>query len=292
MSLCAQLGYEPPICIDLKSLSRLDYAFDPELGTTFLGGEKRDKRFLRVDRGWIRRVAPAGWEQGLRLGTRDAATAASWLTLLSAMARREGTWLSSPDALTAADNKLLQYTVAARLGVSYPRTLVTSSREELRQYFDGDLVLKPIGPAYFSDGGRATVLYASRTNSSNPVLDLLPGAPFIAQELLDVAYHLRVATVDDSAWVAGLDARGQPFDWRRNATAHSGFCSTVDQEASQAALALAHEMHIGYSSQDWVRTTEGKLAFLDLNPGGQWLFLPYADEVTRKIASWLMGQHR
>lgn len=47
-------------------------------------------------------------------------------------------------------------------------------------------------------------------------------------------------------------------------------------------------MNVGYSSQDWVETGAGKY-FLDLNPSGQWLFLPapVSVEVTNALAAWL-----
>jgi hypothetical protein len=46
---------------------------------------------------------------------------------------------------------------------------------------------------------------------------------------------------------------------------------------------------VGYSSQDWIVTATGVSHFIDLNPAGQWLFLPNpgAREITDAIAEWL-----
>jgi hypothetical protein len=52
---------------------------------------------------------------------------------------------------------------------------------------------------------------------------------------------------------------------------------------------LSAALGVGYSSQDWIEDVDGAHYFLDLNPGGQWLFLPFADEVTAAIADWLGG---
>ena len=48
-------------------------------------------------------------------------------------------------------------------------------------------------------------------------------------------------------------------------------------------------MNLGYSSQDWIESDD--MVFVDLNPAGQWLFLPsaVADAVSATIASHLRG---
>ncbi|HVE45526.1 MAG TPA: hypothetical protein VNA57_02100 [Acidimicrobiales bacterium] len=54
---------------------------------------------------------------------------------------------------------------------------------------------------------------------------------------------------------------------------------------------MAGALGVGYSSQDWVVDRSGQPWFLDLNPGGQWLFLPEpaASAVTASVAAWLAG---
>jgi hypothetical protein len=50
-------------------------------------------------------------------------------------------------------------------------------------------------------------------------------------------------------------------------------------------------MGAGFTSQDWIETDRGEHVFLDLNPAGQWLFLPeqVSDSATRAIADFLAG---
>ena len=43
--------------------------------------------------------------------------------------------------------------------------------------------------------------------------------------------------------------------------------------AREQAIHLAKALGIGYSSQDWLGVGNQRF-FIDLNPGGQWLFLP------------------
>jgi hypothetical protein len=50
-------------------------------------------------------------------------------------------------------------------------------------------------------------------------------------------------------------------------------------------------MGVAYSSQDWIDDGAPEPAFIDLNPAGQWLFLPesIAGAVTEAIAAHLTG---
>jgi glutathione synthase/RimK-type ligase-like ATP-grasp enzyme len=98
-------------------------------------------------------------------------------------------------------------------------------------------------------------------------------------------------TVRHRAWTAALDARGVPLDWRGDIEAHGAFEPTkTPSQVREAALGLAASLGLGYSSQDWIETADGYW-FLDLNPSGQWLFLPepVAGQVTSAVATWLRG---
>nr|MDT0664925.1 hypothetical protein [Micromonospora sp. DSM 115978] len=103
--------------------------------------------------------------------------------------------------------------------------------------------------------------------------------------------HLRVVTVGSQAWAAALDADKLPVDWRLEDRAHDEFVAVADPASLRtcaAAVRLADQMRVRFSSQDWI-DTGSRLVFLDLNPAGQWLFLPdsVSTPVTTAIANWL-----
>jgi hypothetical protein len=244
-------------------------------------------------RGWIRRLAEPGWRQGAVPGTRDAAIRTSWINVLAAVASGLSVdWLTSIDALTAAENKAHQLLAALELGVPTPRTVITNSRERIPEELGDPMVAKPLGPGGFRDQrGEMRVVQAQTVHRSDPALDALAASPFLLQELLDAERHLRVVTVRDQAWVCSLDASGLPLDWRLEDRAHDSFQRTdAYPEVVEDALRLSRRLAVGYSSQDWVVRRSSRW-FLDLNPGGQWLFLPSSvrEEVTEAIAGWLAG---
>jgi glutathione synthase/RimK-type ligase-like ATP-grasp enzyme len=200
------------------------------------------------------------------------------------------TWLTPMHRLFRAEHKLIQYWVALQLGLPVPPFAVCSDKADLPVELGDPLVVKPLGPAHYTaESGNERVVYANVISRDGPELHDLAAAPFLLQERLKAEQHLRIVTVIDRAWVCELEAGGLPLDWRTTESAHRSFFPSVSHEGEgQNALRLATALGVGYSSQDWL-VADGKAWFLDLNPGGQWLFLPepVASEVTETIAGWL-----
>lgn len=246
-------------------------------------------------RGWLRRIAPPDWRRDVAANSHDGAVRASWVSLLLGIAHLcPIKWLTPIERLFIAENKLVQHAAATALGIPTAATAVVSDRDRIPAALGARIVAKPLGPAQFDDrDGKAHIVFANELTRDSRELDALGGAPFLLQELLPATRHLRVVTLADRSWIASLDADELPLDWRRADHAHDAFSPTDEHvDVGQMALALAQSLGVGYSSQDWV-VVDGGVRFLDLNPSGQWLFLPepIASEVTAALVSWLSGNN-
>lgn len=257
--------------------------------------ELTDQKTFRsgAARGWVRRLAPPDWGHGQTTGSRQAAAQAATISLIAGMTRVKGiAWLTQIDPLLIAESKLVQIQVANTMGIRTPRTLVTGSNAHAQQDLGRRVVIKPLGPGHFTTTeGTGAVAYATAVDLQDPDFADLGPTPFLIQEQIPAQTHLRVVTVNDRCWVAELDADGRPMDWRAQEAAHQSFtASQADRETVEvAATALALKLGLGYSSQDWIVTPDGSEVLLDVNPAGQWLFLPDAigTKVSRAIATWL-----
>lgn len=276
------------VIVDAADLSNANYIVNPP--AVHLCVDKRSVQLEAGCRGWVRRLSPPAWETGTILGSHDAAVKASWLSVVAAILRHPNVeWLSPFDSMNAAENKLTQGIAASRLGIRFPRTLVSNDPANL-QGMSPPLVAKPLGPGHYrSDEGDWLTLFTERFDSSDPSQrDLMADTPFLIQEQIDAQAHLRIVTVHDQAWIFRLDAEGLPLDWRQEQRAHHSWERVSNPAASADALRLSASLGLGYTSQDWCET-EGGRVFLDLNPAGQWLFLPDVDagRITHAIAMWL-----
>jgi hypothetical protein len=250
--------------------------------------------WVQLGRVWCRRLAPAGAHVGIAVGSREAAELTARLTLIASLSDIGEGWLSGYWDLLRAENKLVQYDEAARLGLRVPTTAVVSSSSDVPEEIGDPMILKPLGAGEFHHEEVAFAVHASVVDRNHPGLDGMGVAPFLAQRLVSARRHLRVVTVEGAAWSAELDAENVDTDWRRTELAHSSWHRTEAPTVERQALELAGALRVGYSSQDWIEDQDGNAWFVDLNPGGQWLFLPppLADAVTERIATWLVGSGR
>jgi hypothetical protein len=280
-----------PVVLDAASLEEDEFLLDGNR----LALHKADglqEIALSGARGWVRRLSPPGWRTGVIAGSREAAVRSSWIALTVGLASHpEVNWLTAYPRLIGAENKLRQAIQAARLGIRVPRTVVANDPQAIPADLGNELVVKPLGVGHFvKSDGEAQVLWAQTLERDDERLVALAGAPFLVQEQIPAQRHLRVVTLQERAWCCALQADRLPVDWRRDDAAHHSFELSSDGEVEQAALRLAHDMGLGYSSQDWIDTGNGAV-FIDLNPAGQWLFLPepVSGAVAGAIAEHLQG---
>lgn len=278
-------GAHRAIVVNAESIESARYRITPR---TFALSDITEKSHAR---GWIRRYAPDGWLTSCELGSLEGVTNRARLTLLNHIAGSPDVeWLTPRWRLTIAEERIFQLEVAEKLGIQIPRSIVSNDLNEIGEYLGEEFVAKPIGASVFSHRGELRVVYATAMTLNDAMKFDWSAAPFVVQQKLEVRTHFRVVTVGRRAWIAYLGAEGRPLDWRQQSEAHESWHRGGPEQVVDLAIKLVSEMELGYSSQDWVGCDDG-LYFLDLNPAGQWLFLPepIASEVTAAIADFLKG---
>lgn len=279
-----------PVFVDVAVLEATAYSLSNEVLTLYRPTGDLRTSLRSPTRGWIRRLAPPHWRRSVTLGGKEAAVRGAWITLVCAVAGAvEVAWLTPLQRLFLSENKVLQAGAAYRLGIPTPALAVVSNRALIPSELGDRLVVKPLGSAtYTALEGTEQVVWSQEVSRDSPVLDRLAGAPFVIQTRLEAERHLRVVTVGGQSWVCQLAADDLPLDWRRDERAHESFIASSEPAVARDAVRLASALGLGYSSQDWI--VANRVAyFVDINPAGQWLFLPndVADSVTEAIASWL-----
>jgi hypothetical protein len=277
------------VLIDAESLGSKDFVVGDH-GVSLFDDAGRPLR-PRPERGWLRRLAPEGWQQAVRPDAHGGVTRDAWISAMVSLTELAGLeWLSELPNILAAEDKLIQLRACRELDLPSPPAVLLTRPHRIPAEFGDDLIVKPFaGGHYREDDGTAKVVYATVLRRDDPRLDLLAGAPFLVQPHLQAAAHRRIVTVRERAWVHDLPGEGIAVDWRSTERAHSSFSLVDEPEMAERAIRLSGRLGVGYSSQDWLVDQAGESHFLDLNPAGQWLFLPAAEAVTEAIATWLVG---
>jgi hypothetical protein len=177
------------------------------------------------------------------------------------------------------------------VGIRTPNTAAVAHPDDIPAGLGDRFVVKPLGVGNFWRDDEAYSAPSQVVRRGDSRLDGLSIAPFLIQSRVEARTHLRVVTVKRQAWTCALDADGLPLDWRQHEQAHQAWRPTVDIGVETDAAAVATELGLGYSSQDWIVDHDGESWLVDINPAGQWLFLPAraSDPITDAIAGWLTG---
>jgi hypothetical protein len=230
------------------------------------------------------------WTQPIGSPGLEGVERSAAVSALASIARDDRfAWLTGLDALGGSENKPFQYRRIAGAGIPIPEWIVTTDPSAVPQ--EGLWIAKPLGPgAFIDDEGNGRVVPAKLVDTANR--SVITRAPFILQRAIQARTHARVVTVRSVVRSATLDAAGLPLDWRTSRAGHYGFTpKSAPHHVHRFAVRAATASGVNYSSQDWIEDVDGNWWFVDLNPAGQWLFLPDAvsTDITAAIANHLDG---
>ena len=143
-----------PLIFDLESVMSDGLSLSDEGYAVKIDGAWRDLTDARF--GWLRRLHRADWGLGIEAGSLRALELGTWYSAYSwLLDDSKVSWITSPVALRRAESKLWQWKAAVRLGIPYPRTLVTTSSEAVATSFSNEVIVKPLGTGQFiQDGSR------------------------------------------------------------------------------------------------------------------------------------------
>ena len=190
-------------------------------------------------------------------------------------------WVNDPRRERAAEDKLRQLRAAREAGLEVPRTLLTNDPAEARAFFreaGGRVVTKLLRPLSVSMGAAPLFVYTSDvTEADLREAEQLRHCPAVFQERVEKERELRVAYVSGRCFAGAVDARGSArgaTDWRR---AEVGECpwehGEVPADVAARLDALMRRLGLRYGAADFIRTPDGRLVFLEVNPGGEFFWL-------------------
>ncbi|HEU4332444.1 MAG TPA: hypothetical protein VFR40_15115 [Lapillicoccus sp.] len=206
-----------------------------------------------------------------------------------------GTWISDPYATERAQNKLLQLTVAREVGLTVPRTLVSSDPDTIRAFAreqGGQVIAKTL------TGLLGTSLEAGRVRVESLVDDEeMSLSATIYQEEVPGTDHLRVMVFGNDVHVARISSR--ELDWR---LANDMTVEPLEAEPMLTGQlrAVVERLGLRMGVFDLKVRPDGRVVFLEVNPQGQFLFvegmsdMPLGDAFARFAAAelGLVGQLR
>ncbi len=187
-------------------------------------------------------------------------------------------WLSNPVAVSTAENKFLQLTLAKKLGFNVPKTLVTTDKKALISFIkkNKNTVIKPIGRGRidYTDNTSKLIFTNIITERVITEIESFELTPAIYQEYIEKEYELRVTVVGKDIFAASVDSQSKEeslVDWRREKIKFEHY--NLPEDLTRKCLSLLEMLKISYGAFDFVKGKNGLYYFLEVNPNGQWVWI-------------------
>jgi len=131
------------------------------------------------------------------------------------------------------------------------------------------------------------------TDETLAKLDLIRITPGIFQERIDKAYELRITVIGASIFAVKIDSQAlaeAQLDWRHAQHDVAYEAVSLPSEVAMKIKAFMEFLGLTYGAFDFIVTPEGRYVFLEVNPGGAYMWIEAATglPITSAIADALI----
>jgi hypothetical protein len=189
--------------------------------------------------------------------------------------------------------KPLQLRAAQEVGLRIPKTIISNRAEHIREFISAaktEVVFKTLSSSSFQFTG--TSLFKEE---SAAFFDTIKFASTIFQEKIDAKLHIRSTIIDQTILSASISSEKDyaALDWRLDRDPEIR-PHRLPQVIEDRLRALCRELGLRYGAADLILSTADEYVFLEINPGGQFLFVEIHGElpISQAIADALIGQPR
>ena len=275
--------------------SEVQASFDPQRGLSISDGDMHISH-REVKSVWYRRNVAPNLPGDLDLGSRKFCEREARMYLEGALAALPTQrWLSSPQAIWLAERKPYQLAIAAQLGFTLPRTIVTNDEAAVKGFaLQNQLVAKAVSSGYIegTDGNQA-IFTSALVPGDLEDLSGLALAPVIFQENVVKSSDIRVTVIGNDVFAAEILSQSREssnVDWR--ATDDPDLEHRPHELPStlvRQCLSLVSNLGLAFGALDFALTPDGTYVFFEINPNGEWLWLEdqLGLPISDRIAAWL-----
>lgn len=189
-------------------------------------------------------------------------------------------WINKLDSQHRASHKIYQLGKAIKMGFSIPNTIISNDFNEIEDFIrkhdsHSEVIYKPL-TYFWEPPGKITTTTVVSLDLLNKISSSAKVTPGIYQTRIQKKYELRITIVGEMVFAIRIDTLGIPeaeLDWRTRTfnVKYSKF--EIPNALKTSLLKLHKSFDLFYGAYDFIVTEDDKWIFLEVNPGGQWLWL-------------------
>jgi len=190
-------------------------------------------------------------------------------------------WVSNPDNIRIAENKLYQLKIATQVGFKIWPTLVTTdvnSANEFYREYSGDVIYKPLRKGRLIRGGEQSFIFTNLiSKEAFDQFSRIKYAPCLLQKYIPKGNELRITVIGDQVFSIEVDSQTIPealHDWRRalhSNVQHKPF--NLSPEIENKCKKIVKALGLEFGAIDLIITPDGEPVFVEINPNGQWAWI-------------------
>jgi glutathione synthase/RimK-type ligase-like ATP-grasp enzyme len=245
-----------------------------------------DTDFSEKDNKFVRRFCYEQWND-------------SYQILIDSLAAE---WINKPEVFHMASDRLMQLTIAKRVGLRIPSTLITNDPDAAAKFcqdYNGQIILKAVHHHGIEIENKVFSMYTrSLTRDDLSRLGDLIYAPCILQERLNKKSELRVTIVGEKVFAAELDTTGIPNcrdDLHRCTVSEIPKKAVkLDNAIEEACLKIMKAFGLNYGAFDFILNDKNQPYFLEVNPAGDWYWIEHDTNmhITDAMVSLIESHHK
>lgn len=191
------------------------------------------------------------------------------------------TWLNSPGKMADARVKPYQLAIAASVGLTTPRTLVTNRQHDVVAFGCrvGRIVTKSLSTVVYEDSEVGTgLLYTAEVAETDWADPGIASTAHLFQEVVDRDYEVRLTYVDGQCFAAAIepDDPDGDLDIRAHGRAVRYTEARVPAEITTAVQVMMDRLGLLFGAFDFIVRPDGQWVFIEINPNGQWAWIEQA----------------
>ena len=204
-------------------------------------------------------------------------------------------WLNNPHTDRPASPKPQQLTVAARYGLTVPRSLVTNDPDAARRFAEtgGPLICKPLLGGRLDVGEGRPLMVATHRVDPKDFDDSIRTTAHYFQEDIPKAYEVRLVAVGQKVFGGKLITTSEAAgtDWRTDYDHVEYDTVDVPDDVAAAVRRVLAYFGIAFGALDFAVTPAGEWVFFEANPAGTWAWVENRTglPIAAAHADYLMG---
>lgn len=278
--------------------SDLKFAVNEFCGRRYLEVRGREVDLSSLSAVWYRRPTPFSYPGPKHKPVERESLAQATHLIAGILRSTTCLWVNRPEFDLVAGFKVHQLSIARKVGLKTPRTLITNNPASVRAVMNSKtkLVYKLLHGALVMPGGDpATLLTTPVSSEWDDRLEHVRQSPCMFQEYVDKRAEVRVTVIGRTVFPVTILSQSKDatsIDWRATGSSDLPY-GPYERPPDSVLLAmrmLMDRLNIAFAAFDFIIDTLGNWVFLELNSVGQYqwleeeLGLPLSASMARLLA--------